>query len=321
MTTSSIEKSTIVRSVDPLVSHDPATVPAEPPPPAPPAATPRTHLRGVHPLVPAAVSVADRLAPELVSRGALRLWCRPARPRRRDTVAGGSPWTLPFGRGAIVGQTWGTGPRVYLVHGWGGHRAQLGPFVDPLVAAGFQVVAHDAPAHGDSGPGTFGRRRTTLPEMMAALAAVVAEHGPAHAVVGHSLGAAAAALAVLDGTMTERLVLVTPLAEPVAYTVPFAEALGLSEPTRQRLVVRMAHLAGRRLAELDVPLRAANADGALPPVLVLCDRDDKEADHDDGVRVARAWPGAELVVTGGLGHRRILRDRGTVERVVGFVAR
>jgi hypothetical protein len=67
-------------------------------------------------------------------------------------------------------------------------------------------------------------------------------------------------------------------------------------------------------------VRAANAVGPLPATLVLSDRADKEADHQDGARIARAWPGAELVLSDGLGHRRILRDEETIKRIVEFVS-
>jgi alpha-beta hydrolase superfamily lysophospholipase len=272
----------------------------------------RTQLPPVPSAVRAAVGVLDRVAPELVARGALRLWCRPAHPANRAAIPGGAPLRL----GPLVGQVWGDGPTVVLVHGWGGHRGQLASLVEPLVAAGLRVVAYDAPSHGDSGPGALGRRRTTLPEMRWALDRIVADQGPVQAVVGHSMGAAASALAVLDGTPTQRLVLVTPLADPSTYTVGFAHALGFSDRTRHRFVVRMEALAGRRVADLDVTVRAANAGRPLPPTLVLSDRDDKEADHADGARIARAWPGAELVMSDGLGHRRILRDQETIKRIV-----
>jgi pimeloyl-ACP methyl ester carboxylesterase len=209
--------------------------------------TVRTQLPPVPPPIRLAVGALDRVAPELVARGALRLWCTPTRAKTPAAIPGGTP----FRTGPIVGQVWGDGPTVYLVHGWGGHRGQLRSLVEPLVAAGLRVVAYDAPSHGDSGPGALGRRRTTLPEMMSALGTVIAGHGPARAVVGHSMGAAASALAVLDGTPTERLVLVTPLADPSTYTVGFAHTLGFSERTRHRFVVRMEALAGRPLTQLD----------------------------------------------------------------------
>jgi hypothetical protein len=39
-----------------------------------------------------------------------------------------------------------------------------------------------------------------------------------------------------------------------------------------------------------------------------------------GAAIAAAWPGAELVTTEGLGHRRILRDPAVVARVTDFLA-
>ena len=50
--------------------------------------------------------------------------------------------------------SWGDGPTAILLHGWGGRSDQLAAFVPPLLAAGFSVVAPDAPGHGDSTGGT-----------------------------------------------------------------------------------------------------------------------------------------------------------------------
>lgn len=274
----------------------------------------------VRPNVPRTLTVTvrtlDRVAPRLVARGALRMWCTPTHAKPGVHVPGGTRWQLPDG---TVGETWGTGPRVYLVHGWGGHRAQLASFVEPLVDAGYQVLSYDAPSHGDSGPGSLGPKRSSLIELMDAIGTVTAAHGSAHAIVGHSLGAAAAALAVLDGTTTERLVLVAPPAEPVEYTRAFARALGFSEDTRQLLLARMERLAGRELSTLDIPARAAGRDD-LPVLLVVADRADKETDPADGERIAEAWPDAELLLSDGLGHRRILRDADTIAAVVDYLS-
>jgi len=261
------------------------------------------------------VQTLDRVVPGLVARWALRMWCTPTHARPADAVPGSTRWQLPDG---IVGETWGDGPRVYLVHGWGGHRTQLAAFVEPLVAAGFQVVTYDAPSHGDSAAGTLGRRRSSLIELMDAIETMIGAHGPAHAIIGHSLGAAAAALAVLDGTKTDRLVLVAPPAEPVEYTRAFARALGFSESTRQRLLRRMEVLAGCPLDRLVIPQRAAGRFD-LPPLLVVADRTDKETDPADGQRIAESWPDAELRLSDGLGHRRILRDADTVAAVVDYL--
>lgn len=267
----------------------------------------------------------ERFAPAAGSRLALRLWVTvPA--GRRDRPAGprlaGYRFDVPAGGSRIVAETWGTGPTVYLVHGWGGRRRQLDAFVGPLVAAGHRVVSYDAPGHGDSEPGRLGRGRSTPAELADALAAVVAVGGPAHGIVAHSLGASSSTLAVLDGLAADRLVLIAPIADPPAYTSEFARAMGFGDRVHGGLRARLERMVGRPLADFDLPARLAAAaapPAALPAALVVHDRADKESRYADGAALADAWPGAELVGTDGLGHRRILRDADVVRRAVAFL--
>jgi hypothetical protein len=53
---------------------------------------------------------------------------------------------------------------------------------------------------------------------------------------------------------------------------------------------------------------------------VLHDRDDAEVPWQHGAGVAAAWPGAKLVLTGGLGHRRILRAPEAITATTAFLA-
>jgi pimeloyl-ACP methyl ester carboxylesterase len=55
------------------------------------------------------------------------------------------------------------------------------------------------------------------------------------------------------------------------------------------------------------------------PALVIHDRSDREVPFASGEAIARAWRGAELLATEGLGHSRILRDPATVDRATRFV--
>ena len=50
------------------------------------------------------------------------------------------------------------------------------------------------------------------------------------------------------------------------------------------------------------------------------DRGDAEIPWQHGAAIARAWRGAEMLITEGLGHRRILRDPDVVAATVAFVA-
>jgi pimeloyl-ACP methyl ester carboxylesterase len=265
-------------------------------------------------------SLLERLAPGIGARWAEALWFSVprSRSRRQESTRPGRRFQVHVQGGKVVGEVWGDGPVVYLQHGWGGWWGQLGALVDLLVEAGHRVVAFDAPSHGDSDPGQAGPGRGTILEFADALAAVVAAHGPAHAVVAHSLGATAAGFALQGGLPVGRLAFVAPMAGPLAYSHVLAERLGFGERIRTRLVGRVERRVGMSISAFDVPAMARQV--ATPPLLLVHDRLDAETGWSDSAAIAKAWPRARLVTTTGLGHRRILRDPAVVAEVVGFVA-
>jgi pimeloyl-ACP methyl ester carboxylesterase len=264
--------------------------------------------------------VLNRAAPALAARWAERIWFtmpRPA-PPRPVPVPGGTDFTLDADGHRLAGQTWGAGPAVYLMHGWAGQAAQLAAFVPPLVERGYRVVAFDAPSHGRSAPGAYGSRSSTIPEFAAALTAVVDAHGPAHALIAHSMGGTAAAVALCDGLRAERVALLAPMAGTLGYARRLAAVLGLGEPAYRRMVARAERRVGAPMHHFDVPELGRAV--AMPKTLVVHDRDDVFTPVGDGAAIAAAWSSARLHVTSGLGHRRLLRDPGVVAEVVDFVA-
>ncbi|HEX8728518.1 MAG TPA: hypothetical protein VF739_07855, partial [Ktedonobacterales bacterium] len=88
---------------------------------------------------------------ETQARAALQMFMTPRRLAPRDWEAAllrrGTPLTFANG---LVARSFGAGPRVLLVHGWEGRGMNLGMFIAPLTAAGYQVLALDGPAHGES---------------------------------------------------------------------------------------------------------------------------------------------------------------------------
>ncbi|QTE30610.1 alpha/beta fold hydrolase [Pengzhenrongella sicca] len=267
-----------------------------------------------------AFGLLDRVAPPLAARWALDIWCtlpNNSGRRRDERPAGGVVTELAGpGRTRLAIETWGSGPPVYLVHGWGGWRGQLGAFVEPLVAAGHRVIGFDAPGHGDSAPGVLGSRRGNAAEFARALSDVVDAHGPAAGVIAHSLGSATAALAVHDGAPVARLAVIAPSPDFIRMTQALPVHLGYGAQTHQRFLAQLAALAERPLADFDM----TTLDVGATPALIVHDRLDKEVPYADSARLADAWPRAEFVTTEGLGHQRILQDPAVVERVCRFVA-
>lgn len=253
-------------------------------------------------------------APALAARWAEYLFTRASRHPR----PGWEEAILDTAERSRVGRTpiwtWGADrdvPAVILVHGWEGRGSQLGSFVGPLLAAGHRVVAFDAPGHGES---TI--RHASAVDHAKALAKVARAVGPVHAVIGHSIGAAATILATRFGLSAQRYVLVSPPRGPAKWAAGFARAFGLDETVRLGMIARLEARYRLPFAELDVPVDAARIKA---PILVVHDKNDAVVSIHDAEAIVNAAPRARLLTTEGLGHRRILRDKGVAQEIVSFV--
>lgn len=263
-------------------------------------------------LMAAGTKVLAPVAPGLAARLAYRVWFRtvrlPVPPEAEPVLSEAERTTLTVDGTPLPVYRWGEGPTVFLLHGWSARAAQMTAMVAPLVERGFRVVAYDAPAHGRS-PG----RRTDIFELRDALLSVAASEGPPRAVVAHSFGALTFLAAARSGLDSRRGVLLNPGVRIEALVQAFDARLGLGEEVRSRLARRVHAFAGASFYDgLWEPLEGS-------PVLVLHDRDDEEIPWEEGRHVAERLPDGRLESTEGLGHRRILRDPGVVQRTVEFV--
>ena len=268
------------------------------------------------PLARAGNRALSAAAPALAARLAERLFLTPPRPRwhaaeiARLATARARP--LQVGARHVDVWLWGAGPSVLLVHGWGGRGAQLGTFVEPLVARGFSVVTFDAPGHGPTDTGLV-----TIPEMVEATRAVAASRGPLAGIIAHSVGATLAARALYEGLDAGAAVFVGPAADLAGPATRFTATLGFSPAVGLAMRQRIEARVGRPFSAFDV---SALAPALRLPLLVVHDRADGEVPWQHGRAIAHAWPGAGLLMTDGLGHRRILRDPDVVAATVAFLA-
>jgi pimeloyl-ACP methyl ester carboxylesterase len=268
-------------------------------------------VRLARPAFAALSAVAPTLAASLAERLFLTAPRHAVRPREAEALAGARQTVVHGDDGPLTTWTWGHGPVVLLVHGWGGRGGQLAAFVPPLLANGFSVVAFDAPGHGVSP-----QPRSSAVAFLAAIQTIDRALGPVRGLVAHSLGAAAAARALHDGLGAEAAVFIAPPADLALYAHMSLDSLGFGRETRERMQARVEARLGVPWASLDV---RGYARSMRTPLLVIHDRDDAEIPWQDGAIIAGAWPGARLSTTGGLGHRRILRERGVAEEATAFL--
>lgn len=222
--------------------------------------------------------------------------------RPRDTSDAGRP-----GRAATAPPDHGL-PAVLALHGWGANASTMWPLVDPLLRAGFAVMLLDASCHGDSGDEAF----TSLPrfaEDLADAATRLAGHpgidGRRIALVGHSVGAAAALL------HAARTAAAPPAHAPAVAAVVSLAAFAHPEAMMRRWLAQYPivprRLADAILAEVQdvigtpfdaiAPLRTIAQ--LRCPVMIVHGREDATVPAEDARRLHRARPDAQLLLIPG----------------------
>jgi pimeloyl-ACP methyl ester carboxylesterase len=266
----------------------------------------------------AAFAVGSWVAPQTTIARAADVFCTPSLAARRKAIAANDAGAvisrLTVGANDLAIYAWGDPakqPYMLLSHGWSDYALRFVPIAEALRAAGFAVVAFDQPGHGRSTGDT-----ATLPEFARSVRAVGGRFGPAAAVIGHSMGGAAAAIALHQGLDAERAILIAPPADLAAAADRFAELVGLAEHLRAPLHRHLEARASARFEDLEAHRHVREIDR---PALVIHDVADREVPWGEGERYARFWPSARLLSTSGLGHSRILADTAVIGAVLDFL--
>lgn len=259
-------------------------------------------------------AAADPVAPGLAARLAYRMLMRPRALKPRDwelpVLADAERITFRFG---LSGLRWGPrdAPVILMLHGWEGRPSQFRYLIEPLVAAGKQVIALDGPAHGLSP----GEEANPVVFAHAALEAA-AEIRNIEAVVGHSMGAAALGYALSLGLPAERAVLISGPSRLDDVLNRFASWLKLGARARSRFLKRVELGTGVPSAELDIVRLSPKL---KIPALIVHDLEDLEVPYAASQELAQAWPQAQLFTTQGQGHVRVLRHAAVIRRVTRFL--
>ncbi len=194
---------------------------------------------------------------------------------------------------------------------WAGRPTQFAHLIEQLVGAGYSVYALDAPAHGRS-PG----REANVVLFAHALLEAAGELPPLRAVVGHSLGGAAALLAAQMGLRSEALVTVSAPSRILEQLRLFARFVGLPALARSHFIRLVERQAGISAACLDV----ARYRLEMPGLVVHADDDPRVAVENAERIHAACLAGQSLAAPAGRRPPPTAR-RAQAERVAAGAAR
>lgn len=210
-------------------------------------------------------------------------------------------------------------PRILLVHGWGGRAAQMAALGSHLAWLGFDVIAIDVTAHGES-PGRQMQFRYFIDDITAISEQMTEQDGqPWRAVIAHSAGGMTAMAARFMGRLqAESYVgLNSPL-----YPYPPLETLDkLLKPPAMLASMWKQHVEKQFPCQYPEMLSGTlyRNDSAVP-LLLINDRQDDQVRVEDQQAIQALWPDVALEVTDGLGHNGVLWDDAVHVKVGDFVA-
>lgn len=237
------------------------------------------------------------------------------KPKDRETLEWGNNYRLPFEGGELAVTTWGgNGPAVLLMHGWGGSRAQMTGFVDPLLFAGYHVVAYDQPAHGESSG-----KMTNALEIAPTMDLVADKEGKFDAIIAHSFGTLITSHALVNRNFPppSRLVYFGAFNRIMDSLPRFQILAGLPDEIIEGLRAMIYKNFGEGV------LDKINNDLMTPqidvPALMFHDTADNVTPIEDSRSIAKVWKNAQLIETTGLGHRGALQSKEIHEQVVKFL--
>jgi pimeloyl-ACP methyl ester carboxylesterase len=237
------------------------------------------------------------------------------KPAEQEIIEWGNNDRIKFEGGELAITIWGSsGPAVLLMHGWGGARAQMTGFVDPLLFAGYRVVAFDQPGHGESDGKT-----TNLLEIAPTMDVIAQHQGPFHAVIAHSFGTLITSYALVKRNFPPpaQLVYFGAFNRLIDSLPRFQVLAGLPDEIMDGFRAMLDENFGREVLE---PITNENLTPHINiPALMFHDVNDDVTPIEDSRAIARVWKQAHFIETEGLGHRGALQSKSIHEQVEEFL--
>jgi len=201
--------------------------------------------------------------------------------------------------------------KVLLVHGWAGRSTQLFAFADKLLEKGYMVISFDGPAHGKSSGKT-----TNLLDFLITIKQIDQEYGPFDAAIGHSFGSVSLYNAIADFLNVKALVSIGASDKISSILKQFVENLKLSKSAYPKL---QAFFEQKWNVMIDDYASAHVSKKIDIPVLIVHDTEDGDVPVSNAYNIRQNLQKGSLLITHGLGHTKILRDRNIVNKTVEYI--
>jgi pimeloyl-ACP methyl ester carboxylesterase len=262
--------------------------------------------------------ILELTSPKLAAKFAIKLFTKPIKfklPKREAEMDNNSRQQIvgiPILKKNINVYLYGESERkVLLVHGWSGRGTQLHSIADKLLKCGYSTISFDAPAHGKSGG-----KSSDMTEFIHCILELEKQFGPFEHAVGHSLGAMSVLNAIKRGLYLKKAVIIGSGDVIKDIMNDFSLKLGMNVATGELMIKMFEKKFGESINSYSAYIAAKDVH---VPVLAIHDEDDADVPVTAVHHIAQHLANAEVVVTKGLGHRKILGDSKVIKKIVNFL--
>ena len=284
--------------------------------------TKKTSIRAQSLKIPTIILLTCKLissfSPKLITLFAAKLFTTPIKHRipkrelemdRKSTQK--SIKILTINKEVVLYQYGKSEKKILLVHGWSGRGTQLFKIADELLKTGYSTVSFDAPAHGKS-PG----KTSIMIDFIATILEIDEKFGPFEAAIGHSLGGMSVLNAIKKGLKVNHAVVIGSgdIIEDIMDDFVAKLELKPSISTRMRLYFEKKYK-----GDMNIYSAYLAAKETTIPVLVIHDNNDPEVPVTAAIHIHKYLKNGELLLTDGLGHRKILGNPKVIEKIVQFI--
>ena len=203
--------------------------------------------------------------------------------------------------------------KVLLVHGWSGRGTQLVKIADELLKMGYMTISFDAPAHGKSKGNS-----SIMIEFIASILEIEKQYGPFEFAIGHSLGGMSVLNAIKQNLQVKKAVIIGSGDIIQDIIDDFICKLQL----RPEYGIKLRnHFEAKFGGKMDDYSAYKAAEKTEIPVLVIHDKDDDDVSVKAAYNIQKHLKQSEIMITEGLGHRKILGDETVIQKIREFISK
>ena len=262
--------------------------------------------------------ILEMTSPKLAAKFAMKLFVTPIKhklPKREAEMDANTRQELinvpAIGKEIIVYHYGSSNRKVLLVHGWSGRGTQLHSIADKLLKKGFSTISFDAPAHGKA-PG----KSSDMTEFIAACLEIEKQYGSFEFAIGHSLGGMSVLNAIKKGLKVDKAVVIGSGDIIKDIIDDFIQKLGMNIATGKLMIRLFEKKFGETINGYSAYIAAQDV---TVPILVIHDEDDKDVPISAAHHICKHLSRGEIMITQGLGHRKILGDSKVIKQIIQFL--